>query len=75
MDGSYPPAEAGMGVHMPALPDADQGIPKGGGRSLHRPQAPDRHRRSGGRGATARHPATYGSAGTHIEAASSLAAV
>ena len=28
--GSDPPAKAGMGVHMPALPDADRGIPKGG---------------------------------------------
>ena len=30
MAGSDPPAEGGMGVHMPALPDADRGIPKGG---------------------------------------------
>ena len=29
--GSDPPAEGGMGVHMPTLPDADRGIPKGGG--------------------------------------------
>ena len=28
--GERPPAEGGMGVHMPALPDADRGIPKGG---------------------------------------------
>ena len=28
--GSDPPAEGGMGVHMPTLPDADRGIPKGG---------------------------------------------
>ena len=28
--GERPPAEGGMGVHMPTLPDADQGIPKGG---------------------------------------------
>ena len=24
------PVEGGMGVHMPTLPDADRGIPKGG---------------------------------------------
>ena len=30
MDGSDPPWEGGMGVHMPTLPDADRGIPKGG---------------------------------------------
>ena len=28
--GERPPAEGGMGVHMPTLPDADRGIPKGG---------------------------------------------
>ena len=46
-----------MGVHMPALPDADRGIPKGGGRSLLRPKAPERRRSSGGRAATARQAA------------------
>ena len=30
MDGSDPPWEGGMGVHMRTLPDADRGIPKGG---------------------------------------------
>ncbi len=30
MAGSDPPWESGMGVHMPTLPDADRGIPKGG---------------------------------------------
>ena len=30
MVGSDPPAEGGMGVHMPPLRDADRGIPKGG---------------------------------------------
>ena len=38
-----------------------------GGRSHPRPQAPDRHRRSSGRRATARRPATYGSAVAHRE--------
>ena len=28
--GERPPAEGGMGVHMPTLRDADRGIPKGG---------------------------------------------
>ena len=41
----------------PTLPDAVPGIERGG--SLRsRPQAPERHRRSGGRGATAKQPAT-----------------
>ena len=49
----------------PTLPDAVPGIERGG--SLRsRPQAPERHRRSGGRGATAKQPATYGTAGAHI---------
>ena len=56
-----------MGVHMPTLPDADRGIPKGGGRSRQRPRAPERQHRSSGRAATARQPATYGSAGTRME--------
>ena len=30
MVGSDPPAEGGMGVHMPTLPDADRGIQQGG---------------------------------------------
>ena len=30
MVGSDPPAEGGMGVHMPPLHDADRGIPIGG---------------------------------------------
>ena len=38
-----------------------------GGRSLLRPRAPERRRRAGGRAATARQPATYGSAGAHME--------
>ena len=45
-----------------------QGVSEGG-RSRPRPQVPDRHRRSGGRGATARRPATCASAGAHMEAA------
>ena len=41
------------------------GIQRGG--SLRsRPQAPKRHRHSGGRGATAKQPSTYGTAGAHI---------
>ncbi len=28
--GATPRPEGGMGVHMPTLPDADRGIPKGG---------------------------------------------
>ena len=52
----------------PTLPDAVPGIEKGG--SLRsRPQAPERHRRSGGRGATAKQPATCGTPGAHMEAA------
>ncbi len=35
MAGSDPPAEGGMGVHMPTLPDADRGIPKGGVAPVH----------------------------------------
>ena len=65
--GSDPAGEGGMRVHMPTFPNADRGIPKGGGRSHPQPQAPDRHRRSGGRRATARRPATYGSAVAHGE--------
>ena len=30
MDRERPPEKGGMGVHMPTLPDADPGIPKGG---------------------------------------------
>ncbi len=30
MAGSDPPTEGGMGVHMPTLPDADRGMPRGG---------------------------------------------
>ena len=37
-----------------------------GGSLRSRPQAPERHRRSGDRGATAKQPATYGTAGAHI---------
>ena len=37
------------------------------GGSHPRPQVPVRHRRSGGRGATTRHPATCGSAGAHVK--------
>ena len=40
-----------------------------GGRSLLRPRAPERRRRSGGRAATVRQPATYGSAVAHMESA------
>ena len=46
-----------MGVPMSALPDAVPGIPKGGSLPP-RPDPPERHRRSGGRGATARRPTT-----------------
>ena len=68
--GATPPrGRIGMGLHMPILPDADRGIPKGGGRSRQRPPAPERQHRSGGRVATAREPAIYGSAGTHMEMA------
>ena len=38
-----------------------------GGRSHLRPRAPERRRRSGGRAATVRQPATSGSAGAHME--------
>ena len=38
-----------------------------GGRFLPRPHAPERRRRSGGRGATAMQPATCGSAGVHMK--------
>ena len=44
--------------------------PQRGGRSQQRPRAPDRRRRSCGRGATARQPAIYGIAGAHMELAS-----
>ena len=57
-----------MGVHMPPSPMPYQASRRGG-RSRPRPQAPDRHRRSGGRGATATPPATCGTAGAHMEAA------
>ena len=50
-----------MGVHMPPSPMPYQASRRGG-RSRPRPQVPDRHRRSGGRGATARQPTTCGSA-------------
>ena len=67
--GERPPAEGGMGVHMPTLRDADRGIESGG--SLPTPAA------SSGSASPLRRPwcnrkaATYGSAGTHMEAASS----
>ena len=49
----------------PTLPDAVPGIERGG--SLRsRPQAPERRRRSCGRGATAKPPATCGIGGAHI---------
>ena len=57
-----------MGVHMPPSPLPYQASRRGG-RSRPRPQAPDRHRRSCGRGATATPPATCGTAGAHMEAA------
>ena len=41
------------------------GIQRGGSLQS-RPQAPERHRHSGGRGATAKQPSTYGTAGAHI---------
>ena len=54
-----------MGVHIPTLPDAARGIERGG--SLRsRPHAPARHRRSGGRSATARRRATCGTVGVPI---------
>ena len=49
------------------FPDAVPGIPKGGSLPP-RPHPPERHRRSGGRGATATRPATCGTAGAHMEA-------
>ena len=55
-----------MGVPMSTFPDADLGIPKGGGRSHTRPHAPERRRRSGGRGATARRPTTCAGADVPI---------
>ena len=62
---SDPLRRVGWGVHIRTLPDAVLGIQRGG--SLRsRPQAPERHRRSGDRGATAKQPATYGTAGAHI---------
>ena len=54
-----------MGVHMPPSPMPYQASRRGG-RSRPRPQAPDRHRRSCGRGATATPPATCGIGGAHI---------
>ena len=57
-----------MGVPMSALPDAVPGIPKGGSLPP-RPHPLERHRRSGGRGATATPPATCGIVGAHIEMA------
>ena len=53
---------------MSTLPDAVPGIPKGGSLPP-RLHPPERHRRSGGRGATATRPATCGTAGAHMEAA------
>ena len=65
LDRSDPLRRVGWGVHIRTLPDAVLGIQRGG--SLRsRPQAPERHRRSGDRGATAKQPATYGTAGAHI---------
>ena len=40
-----------------------------GGRSRHRPQAPERQHRSGGRAGSARTPARYGHRGLHMKAA------
>ena len=57
-----------MGVPMPTFPDAVPGIPKRGSLPP-RPHPLERHRRSGGRGATATRPATCASAGAHMEAA------
>ena len=68
LDRSDPLRRVGWGVHIRTLPDAVLGIQRGG--SLRsRPQAPERHRRSGDRGATAKQPATYGTAGAHIATA------
>ena len=47
-----------MGVHMPTLPDADQGIPKGGVAPIYGRKLQERRRRSGGRAVTVRQPAT-----------------
>ena len=63
-----PPDGGWMGVHIQPSPMPYQAS-KEGGRSRPRPQVPDRHRRSGGRGATARRPATYETAGAHIATA------
>ena len=49
----------------PTLPDAVPGIERGGSLPP-RPHPPERHRRSGGRGATATPPATCGIGGAHI---------
>ena len=54
-----------MGVHMPPSPMPYQASRRGG-RSRPRPQAPERRRRSCGRGATATPPATCGIGGAHI---------
>ena len=64
-NGSDPAWGQGCVNTHPAL-RPHQGVSEGG-RSHPRPQAPDRHRRSGGRRATARRPATYGSAVAHRE--------
>ena len=65
LDRSGPLRRVGWGVHIRTLPDAVLGIQRGGSLRSRR-QAPERHRRSGDRGATAKQPATYGTAGAHI---------
>ncbi len=63
-----PAGEGGMGVHMPNLPYAAPGIPKG---RVYRPRPgeADRHRRSAGRGTTPSRPATCGTRVPHNTAA------
>ena len=68
LDRSGPLRRVGWGVHIRTLPDAVLGIQRGGSLRSRR-QAPERHRRSGDRGATAKQPATYGTAGAHIATA------
>ena len=60
------PAKGGMGVHMPTLRDAESRHRNPGVAPVHGLNARIGIARSGGRGATARHPATYGSDGAHI---------
>ena len=67
--GERPPVGGWHGCAHANPPRCRSRHPERGGRSLLRPKAPERRRRSGGRAATVRQAATYGSAGAHIEKA------